>query len=100
MAAEGLGDALLALCARVGGLRGLDALTVAMTALIMLALYVFGSLRSGNSKAGFLAVAIQIGFISAFSLRPQMLGILFLVLTLIMLERFRQTQSRGVWLLP
>ena len=100
MAAEWLGDVVLALGARAGGLRGLDALTIAMTALVMLALFAFGSLRSGNSKAGFMAVAMQIGFISAFSLRPQLLGILFLVLTLIVLERFRQAQSRWIWLLP
>jgi hypothetical protein len=100
MAAEWLGDILLALSARMGGLRGLDAVAVGMTALLMLALYAFGSLRSGNSKAGFLAVALQLGFIGAFSLRPQLLGILFLVLTLIVLERFRQTQSKWIWLLP
>jgi hypothetical protein len=100
MAAEWLGDVGLALVARAGGLRGLDALTIALTASVMLALYALGSLRSGNSKAGFMAVAIQIGFISAFSLRPQMLGILFLVVTLIVLERFRQTQSKWIWLLP
>jgi len=100
MAAEWLGDVLLALGARAGGLRGLDALTIALTALVMLALYALGTLRSGNAKAGFMAVAIQIGFVSAFSLRPQLLGILFLVITLIVLERFRQTRSRWIWLLP
>jgi hypothetical protein len=33
-------------------------------------------------------------------MRPQMLTLLFLVLTLIILERFRQGKRRAVWLLP
>ena len=35
-----------------------------------------------------------------FNLRPQMLGYLFLVLTLIALERFRQGRLRMLWFLP
>jgi hypothetical protein len=37
---------------------------------------------------------------ASFSLRPQMLGYLFLILTLIALERFRQGKQRAIWFLP
>jgi len=37
---------------------------------------------------------------ASFNLRPQMLGYLFLILTLIALELFRQGKQRTVWLLP
>jgi hypothetical protein len=37
---------------------------------------------------------------ASFNLRPQMLGYLFLILTLIALERFRQEKQRAVWFLP
>jgi hypothetical protein len=37
---------------------------------------------------------------ASFTLRPQMIGYLFLVLVLIALERFRQGKMRTLWLLP
>jgi hypothetical protein len=37
---------------------------------------------------------------ASFNLRPQMLGYLFLILTLIALERFRRGKQRSVWFLP
>jgi hypothetical protein len=101
LAYEWLGDVALAATSHVGGIQGLEALLVVLGSAIMLAMYALGTLRSGNSKAGFVAAAIL--FIPAavsFNLRPQMLGYLFLVITLIVLERFRQGKRATLWLLP
>jgi hypothetical protein len=101
LAAEWLGDALFAWVERIGGLRGLDVLLVVMSAAIILALYAFCTLRSGNSKASFAATAIlAVLSLPVFNFRPQMLGFLFLVLTLIALERLRQGRPRSLWFLP
>jgi hypothetical protein len=101
LAYEWLGDVVLAGAWRIGGYRGLDALLIALGSAIMLALYAFATLRSGNCKAGFVASAALFILASAsFSLRPQMLGYLFLILTLIVLERFRQGKPRALWILP
>jgi hypothetical protein len=101
LAYEWLGDVALAGAWRLGGYRGLDALLIALGSAVMLALYVYATLRSGNCKAGFLASAALFILASAsFTLRPQMLGYLFLILTLIVLERFRQGKPRALWVLP
>jgi hypothetical protein len=101
MAAEWLGDVTFALVARAGGVRALDLLLIALGAAVVVALYVFGTLRSGNCKSGFLAAALLCSLaIASFNLRPQMFGYLYLVLTLIALERFRQGHVRILWFLP
>ncbi len=101
LAYEWLGDVLFAAVARVAGLLGLDALLIVLSSAIMLALYSYATLRSGNSKAGFVAAATLLALAStAFTLRPQMLGYLFLILTLIALERFRQGKPRALTFLP
>jgi hypothetical protein len=101
MSCEWLGDIFFAAIYRVGGLRGLEALLIVLASAIMLALYGFATLRSGNCKAGFVAAAALLVLANpSFNLRPQMLGYLFLILTLIALERFRQGKQRAVWLLP
>jgi hypothetical protein len=101
LAYEWLGDVVLAGAWRLGGFRGLAALLVALGSATILALYAFATLRSGNSKAGFATAAMLFVLASvSFSLRPQMLGYLFLVLTLIVLERFRQGKPRALWFLP
>lgn len=101
MSCEWLGDVFFAVVYRQGGLRGLQALQIVLACAVMLALYGFATLRSGNSKAGLVAAAVLLALANAsFNLRPQMLGYLFLILTLIALERFRQGKQRAVWLLP
>jgi hypothetical protein len=101
LAAEWLSELLFSAVNRVGGLRGLEALFILLGAAIMVALYVFATLRSKNSKAGFVAAAVLLVLATAnFNLRPQMLGYLFLILTLIALERFRQGHPRALWFLP
>lgn len=101
LAAEWLSEVLFASVNRLGGFRGLEALFLVLGAAIMVALYIFATLRSKNSKAGFVAAAMLLVLATAnFNLRPQMLGYLFLILTLIALERFRQGHRRALWFLP
>jgi hypothetical protein len=101
IAYEWLGEVLLAATNRLAGLRGLDALLILLGCTVLAALYAFATLRSGNSKAGFVATAVLIILATpSFSLRPQMLGYLFLILTLIAMERFRQGKRKALWLLP
>jgi hypothetical protein len=101
IACEWFGDVMLATAARLGGVVGLQVLLIVLSSVVILALYAFTTLQSGNSKAGFLAsgTLCSLAFAS-FTLRPQMLGYLFLVLTLIALERFRQGKHRALWFLP
>lgn len=101
IAFEWIGDVLLAISYRLGGLRGLEAQDLILGSAILIALYTLCAIRSGNSKAAFVATGTVFLLASvSFNLRPQMLGYLFLILTLIVLERYRQGHHRGVWLLP
>jgi hypothetical protein len=101
LASEWLGDVLFAALARVAGLQGLQALLIVLGAAIMLALYAYATLRCKNSKAGFVAATVLLALATAnFNLRPQMLGYLFLILTLVALERFREGQPGALWFLP
>lgn len=98
---EWLGDVALAGAWRFGGYRGLDALLIVLGSAIMLALYGLATLRAENCKAGFAAAAALFILASAsFSLRPQMFGYLFLICTLVILERFRQGRPGSLWFLP
>ena len=101
MACEWLGEVLLAAVQRARGLRGLMGLDLVLGAAVMLALYALATLRSRSSKAAFVACLLLL-FLTAVSLtlRPQMLGYFFLILTLIILERFRQGHAGTLWLLP
>jgi hypothetical protein len=101
LAREWLGDMLFATVTRLAGLQGLDVLLIALGSCVMLALYAYMTVRSGNSKAGFVGATVLLVLASAsFSLRPQMLGYLFIILTLIALERFRQGYAGALWFLP
>jgi len=99
--AEWIGEVLLAAMYRLGGLRGLELLFLILGSAILIAIYTLAIVRSGNSKAAFVATATLFVLATvSFNLRPQMLGYLFLILTLIVLERFRQGKRRAVWALP
>lgn len=101
IAYEWLGEVVLAAAYRIAGIVGLECLLILLGSAVMLSLYALTIVRTGNSKAGFVASGIL--FVLAglsFSLRPQMLGYLFLILTLIVLERFRQGYANAVWFLP
>jgi len=95
------GDVVLALFARWGGLRGLEAFLILVAGATLLALYGLATICAKNAKAGFVATIVLIALaLPSFSLRPQMLGYLFLILTLIALERFRQGKRGALWFLP
>ena len=101
MAFEWGGEVLMALVYNLSGLRGLDVLFITLTSVFVVLLYYYAYLRSGNSKAAFLAtvVGMQLARL-CFTLRPQLLGFIFLLLTLIFLERYRQGLQKSLWVLP
>jgi hypothetical protein len=101
IAYEWLGDIVLALVDRVGGLRGLAALFIALQSAVVLLIYYYAYLRCRNVRVAFLAAAVLMPLASQFAiLRPQQFGYGFLLITLICLERFRQGHLRALWLLP
>lgn len=101
LAYEWLGDVLLAAAYRVGGLAGLAAFLILVGSAVVIGVYICATVRCGNSKAGFVtATVLSIFAVMSFSLRPQMLGYLFLVLTMIALERFRQGKHGMLWFFP
>jgi hypothetical protein len=96
-----LGEVLMAMASHFGGPRGLMALLAALASAILLLLYNYAYLRSGNVKAALaacLAVWPLLGL--CFTLRPQLLGYVFLLIVLIFLERYRQGLQKSLWLLP
>jgi hypothetical protein len=100
IAYEWLGDVVIGFVARFG-LQALDALLIVLGGAIATALYYYASLCAKNSKAGFAsATIVSIFAMENFNLRPQMFGFLFLVITLIVLEHFRQGRPKALWILP
>src|SRR5215469_6688179 len=101
IAFEWLGDITLAAVLRFGGVHGLELLLLVLSSAIFLALYALGTLSSGKSKAGFASAVLLMPLVTAqFNLRPQMLGYFFLIVTMILVVRFRQGRTRTLWLLP
>jgi hypothetical protein len=101
IAYEWLGDVLLGWIAKTGGLLGLEILLFALASIVMLALYGYATMKSGNSKAGFVVAGLMCSLaFASFSLRPQMIGYLFLILVLIIMEKFRQGKNKALWFLP
>ena len=100
IAYEWLGDVLLALPAR-SGLVGMAWLQKIVVIILTLLLYLYSYLVSGNSKAACIASAVVLPLAPmAFTLRPQMFGYIFLLLTMICLQRFRAGHERALWFLP
>jgi hypothetical protein len=101
MAYEWGGEIITALAYRLGGLRGLDVLLITLTSVATLLIYYFAWLRCRNSKAAFVGTLLVLPAAAmCFTLRPQMLGYCFLIITLICLERFRQGHRNVLWALP
>ena len=101
LAYEWGGEVALALTWRLGGLRGLEALLIVLTSAILLLLYYYTYLRSGNSKAAFVATLLVTPIAAlCFTLRPQLIGYIFLLITMISLERFRLGRQKTLWVLP
>ena len=95
------GEVLTALAYRVGGLRGMDLLLYALTSVILLQIYYFAWLRCRNSTAAFAAAVLTLPIAGlCFTLRPQLIGYIFLLITLILLERFRLGEQKTLWVLP
>jgi hypothetical protein len=100
LAYEWLGDVIIGYVAKFG-LQALEGFLIALGSLIVIALFYYASLCAENSKAGFVSAVIVSTFaIGNFNLRPQMFGALFLLITLIVLEHFRQGQPKALWILP
>ncbi|PYV23572.1 MAG: hypothetical protein DMG24_13610, partial [Acidobacteria bacterium] len=101
IAYEWLGDVAMALAEHLGGWRGLTSLLVVLASTLMLLLYYLAYLRSGNAKAAAAACAMLLPVATVFfTVRPQLLGYNFLVITLICLEKFRQGRQKALWVLP
>jgi len=100
IAYEWLGEVVLAL-ASTAGLQGRAALLLALATTFFLLLYYYAWLRSGCMKSAFLACVVCLPLAAVFfTLRPQLIGYLFLLATLVLLERFRQGRQHTLWLLP
>ena len=101
IAYEWLGEIVLALMYGAGGVISLCICLIAFGSVIILSLYCLATLRSGNSKAGFLCPLFLASLaFASITLRPQMFGYLFLILTLVVMEKFRQGVSWPLWTLP
>jgi hypothetical protein len=101
LAYEWLGEVLMAAASRLGGPQALMALLTVLVAMIVVLLYYSAILASGNPKSAFAATALVLPLLgSCFSVRPQLLGYIFLLITLICLERYRRGAPMSLWLLP
>jgi hypothetical protein len=101
IAYEWLGEVVVARVAWLGGNTAMFVLLFATASAAMLMLYYYGTLRSGNCKAGFVPAGVMWSLVLlSFNLRPQMFAYLFLVAVLIVLEKFRQGVSWPLWTLP
>src|SRR5260221_353452 len=101
IAYEWLGEIVLALAYRAGGVVSLCIFLMVFGSVILLTLCWLATVRSGNSKAGFIATLFLASLaFASFTLRPQMFGYLFLILTLLVMEKYRQGVSWPLWTLP
>lgn len=95
------GEALTALAYQLGGLRGMDVLLITLTSILTLLVYYFAWLRCRNSYAAFFSTFVLLPVAAlCFTLRPQLLGYILLLITLILLERFRLGEQKTLWALP
>jgi hypothetical protein len=101
MAYEWLGEVVMALAARFSSLQGLQILFVLLTTALVLLTYCYAWVRTGNHLASAAAVALLMLVEQAgFTLRPQMIGYVFLMITLISLDLFKQGRLKSLWFLP
>jgi len=101
MAYEWLSEVCMAWVARHGGLAGLMALLFVLTSAVLLLSYYYAYLRCRNSKAAFIATWAVLPLAGVwFAVHPYLFGYIYLLATLIFLERFRQGHRKSLWLLP
>ena len=82
-------------------MQGLAILMMSTASVIILALFYLAYLGSRNIKSAFVSCAALLPLAAiSWTLRPQLFGYLFLIVTLIVLRRFRQGSRKGIWILP
>jgi len=101
IAYEWLGEVIMSLAWRAGDLHGLAVLVLTLISIIILGLFYLAYLSSRNTKSAFAACAVLLPLSAiSWTLRPQLLGYVFLIATLIVLKRFRQGHRKTIWMLP
>ena len=86
---------------RAGGLSGVNAVTFTTISLIFLGLLYLSYMETRHFKAAIVACCF-LTFIASVSFGPRtiLFGYLYLVLLLIILQRFRQKGNAPLWLIP
>jgi hypothetical protein len=98
---EWLAEVALAWAARAAGLAGLMGMLFALTSAVLLLAYYYADLRCRNSKAAFVASWLVLPLAGVwFAVHPYLFGYIYVLATLICLERFRQGHHKSLWLLP
>jgi hypothetical protein len=101
IAYEWLGEVVMGAAASFGGMWSATMLLVALAGILTVLVYYYATLRCGDCKPGFVAaVSLLPILVPFFTLRPQLMGAIFLAITLIVLEKFRQGSARALWILP
>ncbi len=101
IAYEWLSEVILAWVARLAGLAGLMGLLFVLTSAVLVLSYYYAHLRCGNSKAAFVASWVFLPLAGVwFAVHPYLFGYIYLLATLIFLERFRQGHHKSLWILP
>ena len=101
IAYEWLGDVVMATAHRLAGLQGPAALLILLAVIFVLLQYYYAWLVCRKPLAAAVAVALLLPVDAAsLTLRPQLMGYIFLLVALICLERFKQGQQRILWVLP
>ncbi len=86
---------------RALGLRGIDAVTLSVLSFIFMGLLYLSYHQSGHYKASVAACCYAV-FLASVSFGPRtiLFGYAYLIVLLIVLQRFRQKDSRLVWMIP
>jgi hypothetical protein len=101
IADQWLGEVLIAVVWGLGKMHALMILLIALAGGILLLLYYYAYARSGSVKAAFVACSLLLPLASLpMSMRPQILGMAFLIVALVCLESFRQGRRKALWILP
>ena len=86
---------------RAGGYSGLMAWLCILSAVLLVAGYLLCSIYSGNAKVAFLgALVIWLFATVGFSVRPQIIGYVLLIVELLLLHLGRARSPRWFWALP
>jgi hypothetical protein len=96
IAYEWLGEVMIAFAARFG-FSGLASLQFLWASTLTLLVLYYSYLRSKNVKAAFLASVFALIMLGAFfTLRPQVMGYIFMGTLLVALERYKQGLSKSL----